>query len=147
LAEITIRTEGDCPTKISHQPSGLSAAASAAVGNSCRFRPRSLVEVGAGTAAHAFTGLCSRESVDRADVDETKEGRFRTSAEPVGLTEGGSWTVVASPGAGDVESDAGGVGRTDHPPDTEAAGAVVVSFLVINREGVAGLSVAGRAIQ
>lgn len=77
-----------------YRPSEPSAAASAAVGKSCRLRPRS--PVGAGTAAHAFTGLCSREaladapreSVDRADVDETNVGRFRTSAAPVGLTEG-----------------------------------------------------------
>lgn len=89
----------------------------------------------------------ARESIDKADVDETKEGRFSTSAEPVGLTEGGTWAEVASPGAGDVDDDAGGVGRTDHPPDAEGAGAVVVSFFVINREGAAGLNVTGRAIQ
>lgn len=52
-----------------------------------------------------------------------------------------------STGAGDVDNDAGGVGRTDQPPAAAGVVIVVVSFLVINREGVAGLSVAGRTIQ
>jgi hypothetical protein len=50
------------------------------------------------------------------------------------LAEDASAAVDTSPGAGDDDKDVGGVGRSDHPPDADAAGTVAVNFLVTSRE-------------